>query len=84
MASLFQTIDVIEEVRRPVLMAVAERSVSVDTTLQLMSKVCWDIREVKTLHNQYVDILLRVSWLDRTRQENNSIKISWIMNLSKP
>ena len=51
-----------EEVRRPVLMVVAERSVSTDTTLQLMSKVSWDIREVevRSMHNQYVDILLRV------------------------
>ena len=51
-----------EEIRRPVLMVVAERSVSSDVTLQLMSKVSWDIREVevRSMHNQYVDILLRV------------------------
>ena len=52
-----------EEIRRPVLMVVAERSVSSDVTLQLMSKVSWDIKEmeVRSMHNQYVDILLRVS-----------------------
>ena len=49
-----------EEISCPILMVVAERSVSVDTTLQLMSKVSWDIREVKSMHNQYVDMLLRV------------------------
>ena len=44
-------------------MVVAERSVSSDVTLQLMSKVSWDIKEmeVRSMHNQYVDILLRVS-----------------------
>ena len=43
-------------------MVVAERSVSSDVTLQLMSKVSWDIKEmeVRSMHNQYVDILLRV------------------------
>ena len=50
-----------EEIRRPVLMVVAERSVSSDSTLQLMSKVSWNISEVRSMHNQYVDILLRVS-----------------------
>ena len=51
-----------EEIRRPVLMVVAERSVSADSTLQMMSKVSWDIREVevRSMHNQYVDVLLRV------------------------
>ena len=55
-----------EEIRRPVLMVVAERSVSSDVTLQLMSKVSWDIREVevRSMHNQYVDILLRVRKLE--------------------
>ena len=42
-------------------MVVAERSVSSDSTLQLMSKVSWNISEVRSMHNQYVDILLRVS-----------------------
>ena len=59
-----------EEVRRPVLMPVAERSVSSETTLQLMSKVSWDIREVevRSMHNQYVDILLRVNKVINSRK----------------
>ena len=65
-----------EEVRRPVLMVVAERSVSTDTTLQLMSKVSWDIREVevRSMHNQYVDILLRVIIVYIISQTESKIK----------
>ena len=34
--------------------------INADVILQLMSKVAWDIREVRSQHSQYVDVLLRV------------------------
>jgi hypothetical protein len=54
------TILVIEDLRFPVYMTSCGRSMNSETTLQLMSKVAWDIREVKSQHSQYVDVLLRV------------------------
>ena len=31
-----------------------------EVILQSMAKVAWDIREVRSQHSQYVDVLLRV------------------------
>ena len=47
--------------RRPVYYATALRSVNAGDILQLMSKVAWDIKEVRSLHSHYVDVLLKVS-----------------------
>jgi hypothetical protein len=33
-----------------------------DSLLHQMTKVSWDIKEVKSQHSQYVDILLRVCY----------------------
>ena len=46
--------------RRPVYYATALRSVNAGDILQLMSKVAWDIEEVRSQHSHYVDVLLRV------------------------
>ena len=48
--------------RRPVYYASALRSVNADAILQLMSKVAWDIKEVRSQHSHYVEVLLKVSW----------------------
>ena len=50
----------IEQVRKPVYMTVCGKAMNADATLQLMSKVAWDIKEVRSQHSQYVDVLLRV------------------------
>ena len=47
--------------RRPVYYATALRSVNAGDILQLMSKVAWDIKEVRSQHSHYVDVLLKVS-----------------------
>jgi len=56
-----QTLDVMEsgEVRRPVLMSVAQKAIGGENVLKLMAKVNWDIKEVHSQHNHYVDIMLR-------------------------
>ena len=46
--------------RRPVYYASALRSVNADAILQLMSKVAWDIKEVRSQHSHYVEVLLKV------------------------
>lgn len=35
------------------------KAINAEVILQLMSKVNWDIREVKSQHSQYVDVMLR-------------------------
>ena len=57
----FQTIQTITDLRDPVYMTSCCKAVNSEVILQLMAKVAWDIREVKSQHSQYVDILLRVS-----------------------
>ena len=56
-----QTLSAIKDVRRPVYLPTAKRSINSEVILQLMSKVSWDLKEVKSQHSQYVEILLRVS-----------------------
>ena len=57
---LKQTIEAINDLRNPVYMTSCNEAINNETILQLMSKVAWDIRDVKSQHSQYVDILLRV------------------------
>ena len=56
-----QTLEVIPDLRNPVYMTSCFKAVNLDVILQLMSKVSWDVRDVKSQHSQYVDVLLRVS-----------------------
>ena len=51
------------ELRRPVYMVVASKSINTEVILQLMAKVAWDIKEVRSQHSQYVDVMLRVSFI---------------------
>jgi len=54
-----QRVDLIKDVRRSIYLAIAQQSINSDSALRQMSKVNWDIKEVQTQHNQYVDNLLR-------------------------
>ena len=56
-----QTIDILEDLRQPVYMTSCSKVIHSEVILQSMAKVAWDIREVRSQHSQYVDILLRVS-----------------------
>ena len=56
----FQTINILEDLRLPVYMTSCCRVMNADGILQKMAKVAWDIREVRSQHSQYVDVLLRV------------------------
>lgn len=48
------------ELRKPVYRPVAARAISYDHVLQQMNNVRWDIREIMSQHNSYVDTLLKV------------------------
>ena len=56
-----QTLSFVPLLRRPVYSVVSSSSVRPDVILQLMSRVQWDIKEVRSQHSQYVDVMLRVS-----------------------
>ena len=57
---LENTIGCMENLRDPIFMTSCDKAINSDVILPLMSKVAWDIREVRSQHSQYVDILLRV------------------------
>lgn len=59
----FQTVSQASELRRPIYMAVAARTVDYEQVVTLMAAVKWDINEIMSQHSGYVDILLRVSCL---------------------
>ena len=48
------------ELRKPVYRPVATRAISYDHVLQQMNNVRWDIKEIMSQHNSYIDTLLRV------------------------
>ena len=60
---MLQTLSTAAELRRPVYRAVALRSVNVDSCLQQMMTVKWDIKDIMSQHSGYVDSLLHVSLL---------------------
>ena len=45
--------------RRPLYYSTALRSINSEVILQLMSKVAWDIKDVKSQHSQYVEVMLK-------------------------
>lgn len=54
-----QTVSTALELRRPVYRNVASRVIDYEQTLQYMTGVRWDIRDIMSQHNAYVDILVR-------------------------
>src|SRR5690349_3991707 len=54
-----QTVSVAPELRRPVYMLVAVKSIDYEQVLSYMSNARWDVREIMSQHNYYVDHLLR-------------------------
>ncbi|XP_048579827.1 syndetin isoform X2 [Nematostella vectensis] len=54
-----QTVSTAPEIRRPIYRAVATRCIGYEKTLQLMTTVKWDIKEIMSQHNAFVDILVR-------------------------
>lgn len=54
-----QTVSTAHELRRPIYQAVAGRVVDFNMIINFMSNVKWDIKEIMSEHNTYVDMLLR-------------------------
>lgn len=72
---MIQTIEVIVDLRDPVYMTTCAKAINSDVILQLMSKVAWDIREVKSQHSQYVDVLLRELQIFSIRMQTLTEKV---------
>lgn len=61
---LFQTVSTASELRKPVYWIVAAKAIDYEQMLLLMANVKWDVKEIMSQHNVYVDALLKVnsSW----------------------
>lgn len=57
-----------EEVRKPVYWSVSAQAVNYDQVLGQMASVRWDIKDIMSQHNPYVDSILRVSPVFMTTQ----------------
>lgn len=49
------------ELRKPIYWMVAAKAIDYEQMLLLMAGVKWDIREIMSQHNVYVDVLLKVT-----------------------
>ncbi|XP_077599038.1 syndetin isoform X2 [Stigmatopora nigra] len=54
-----QTVSTTSELRKPIYWMVAAKAIDYEQMLLLMSGVKWDIREIMSQHNIYVDVLLK-------------------------
>lgn len=48
------------ELRKPIYWIVAAKAIDYEQMLLMMAGVKWDIREIMSQHNVYVDVLLKV------------------------
>lgn len=56
-----QTVSTASELRKPIYWIVAAKAIDYEQMLLLMAGVKWDIREIMSQHNVYVDVLLKVT-----------------------
>ncbi|KAM9776369.1 syndetin isoform 1-T1 [Syngnathus typhle] len=54
-----QTVSTASELRKPIYWIVAAKAIDYEQMLLLMSGVKWDIKEIMSQHNMYVDVLLK-------------------------
>lgn len=58
---VFQTVSTASELRKPIYWIVAAKAIDYEQMLLLMANVKWDVKEIMSQHNIYVDSLLKVS-----------------------
>lgn len=58
-----QTVSTASELRKPIYWIVAAKAIDYEQMLLLMVGVKWDIKEIMSQHNVYVDVLLKVMCL---------------------
>lgn len=57
----FQSISSAVDLRRPVYMAVVAQSFDLRQILITMTKINWEVKDVMSQHNTYIDVILRVN-----------------------
>lgn len=60
---MFQTVSTASELRKPIYWIVAGKAIDYEQMLLLMANVKWDVKEIMSQHNIYVDTLLKASIL---------------------
>ena len=58
---IFQTVTIAAELRKPVYWSVSSRVINYDIILQYMASVKWDVKDIMSQHNSYIDAILKVS-----------------------
>lgn len=58
---LSQTVSTASELRKPIYWIVAAKAIDYEQMLLMMAGVKWDIKEIMSQHNVYVDVLLKVT-----------------------
>nr|XP_020751084.1 syndetin [Odocoileus virginianus texanus] len=61
-----QTVSTASELRKPIYWIVAGKAIDYEQMLLLMANVKWDVKEIMSQHNIYVDTLLKASILGNT------------------
>ncbi|KAJ8796533.1 hypothetical protein J1605_002130, partial [Eschrichtius robustus] len=69
-----QTVSTASELRKPIYWIVAGKAIDYEQMLLLMANVKWDVKEIMSQHNIYVDALLKASILGNISVEDNSTK----------
>lgn len=59
--NVFQTVSTASELRKPIYWIVAGKAIDYEQMLLLMANVKWDVKEIMSQHNIYVDALLKAS-----------------------
>lgn len=56
----FQSVSSAIDIRWPIYMAAVAQAFDLRQTLISMSKINWEVKEVMSQHNSYVDVIFRV------------------------
>ncbi|KAB0394661.1 hypothetical protein E2I00_003712 [Balaenoptera physalus] len=68
------TVSTASELRKPIYWIVAGKAIDYEQMLLLMANVKWDVKEIMSQHNIYVDALLKASILGNISVKDNSTK----------
>ncbi|CAG9862024.1 unnamed protein product [Phyllotreta striolata] len=70
-----QTINGTADLRNPVYMSVIAQAFDLRQILTSMAKINWEVRDVSSMHNSYIDMLLREVQIFTLRLEEIAIKV---------
>lgn len=80
---MFQTIASTSHLRRPVYMAVVAQAFDLRQMLTTMSKINWEVKDVMSQHNTYIDVILREIQMFAMRLEQIGTKVPVTSEVSR-